>query len=1477
MPYPLTQALEDNQIDNVLRFLSENPTIINQSLNQNGDTALMIAAKFGYEDLVMLLLKKGSILSHQNAFGESALLLAFESGNQDLLKAIFTLYPELINTVVDSQDNTPLMLATNKGYDHLVQWLLDHEAHVLVQNHLGQYPIAMAGNEQLGSLIQSYTPQSVPASQILSTIKDKIIGRQTTIDYLGDILSTRKAIIYSKMLDFLKAMSRREDLDESNLIDITLMFNGLLLVINAKDEDALKEQLIRLFDARSVMVKGTVYDYNYSAHAFLNKWMHELVDLIWAKELTSNITTHNQILFHGSATQFQGIKQAWIPQDCEYDPFLDADKPAPVLPDDTSILRDKKGRIHETIPLIETLIKQLKKGEVKPENIWLGTDAREAPPKPLSATQIALLTKRSPLLEKLSKYINERYQEYLCKGIRYQFERLRDGLLRGDRTHGGSQEYAGADAAEAQVVFTTWWRDLGKVNLSLQETILSYTLWDKSKRKWISLNDIISPLLDAGKEAERSDESFCVETMGQRLDVFLADRKMQRQMEKDSQLSIEAFDDEILTQYQEKILSQLSESTASMTIQGSNLPFDHNNKLLNWLYLTERAGMPFAYLDIQSIDELSQHQDDMFASAIAALNGAPTLLEKDKENLKTLAIKKDFLPFILTLSDRFSEDDVLTLSYHSLKAYIQKFTRQHQPLFLSTIAYSLKQAIERGDNDWLLFLIQHDLIDSNADCYCMDKRYPELKDEVKVRLASSGECGIDYTVLRRRGNHLLLQFGEAAPEEDVELSLTNKEKVADLRYYNESSQDFSPLIEVERHVDFATYSLMNESLTLFQVLTKEKKVRPDLTVLVDPKSKTFFNPSFARSVLFYLSREKPFELSKDELSELFNAVISAQQFELLKPLVALGLSLDKRVSRMRRYPIDMIKPAQVYNVYYTNKWVKCTVQKIHEKDGVKRALFEPCYNHDASGLLPRWMTLNHYSDLSQLYDPSNNCYLSVREQTQPLPILPFSFKENIKPVWTYLITGNKARDDSLLLEASNAKRIQYIETLSQAGLRLADNCTRILLQQLFKKHPLDQSLLVAIAINNPMVAKQYLNRETLHQAPIEWALYQQADKLIPVLMRWEETIPSGLFKRLYTLSPDMISAFLLGLSQNIEYYNSLLIQGDSWDGLFKAAVKQSLLKRHYLLFERWVQSEAFDANQFAQTISSITFSNNTQIQSVIVFFDTTYPIETVSSSVLTYRNRKTDEGTIKERLAAINRTSSANKKIRCMLADTLLTKLFRDPTHSLALTQDSIEKLVTLIDFDFDVTPKVLYKDVISYVFKHHSDPSCIKPLFDRLDQSIQHQIISNGLMEALWTGSVQQFRNCIFEPDEFISSFIKTYQALYRTQGFFKLANHWGQSKPTLDDIFHYCIHKPFSRSHQALDIVCQAFNGFNSIASESDKMTLFNMIHDKSMAQRWFSRTHLTQDRNYQIVNEYASNHKETRTAVICESLEWGSVYKP
>ena len=112
----------------------------NEALNvrnkPDGNNLIMVASINNHPEIINLLLERGLDINEQNNLGKTALMLAIEAKNQDLVKILI----EEHNTDLEIRDvngNTAYALATQKGSPAIVDYLNEKNANPHIINHDG--------------------------------------------------------------------------------------------------------------------------------------------------------------------------------------------------------------------------------------------------------------------------------------------------------------------------------------------------------------------------------------------------------------------------------------------------------------------------------------------------------------------------------------------------------------------------------------------------------------------------------------------------------------------------------------------------------------------------------------------------------------------------------------------------------------------------------------------------------------------------------------------------------------------------------------------------------------------------------------------------------------------------------------------------------------------------------------------------------------------------------------------------------------------------------------------------------------------------------------------------------------------------------------------------------------------------------------------------------------------------------------------
>jgi ankyrin repeat protein len=104
--------------------------------DSEGNTALMIAARLGYDDIICALIPHISqfhVRGTQNTSGESALHLAMYSGKESTVRLLAEWLPDALRAV-DSKWRTPLAVAVQVQTAGVVEYLLDKESNIATRD-----------------------------------------------------------------------------------------------------------------------------------------------------------------------------------------------------------------------------------------------------------------------------------------------------------------------------------------------------------------------------------------------------------------------------------------------------------------------------------------------------------------------------------------------------------------------------------------------------------------------------------------------------------------------------------------------------------------------------------------------------------------------------------------------------------------------------------------------------------------------------------------------------------------------------------------------------------------------------------------------------------------------------------------------------------------------------------------------------------------------------------------------------------------------------------------------------------------------------------------------------------------------------------------------------------------------------------------------------------------------------------------------
>ncbi len=140
----LVAASQNNDLKKIRIMMASGVDM--DSMNPDGDTALLAAAYEGYRDIVEYLLDSGADMEKQSFFGNTPLLRASYAGREDIVKLL--LEQGASSSTRNKYGNTALLEACLGGHTRIVELLLDYGASVNEQDMNGNSPLIVAVSAQ---------------------------------------------------------------------------------------------------------------------------------------------------------------------------------------------------------------------------------------------------------------------------------------------------------------------------------------------------------------------------------------------------------------------------------------------------------------------------------------------------------------------------------------------------------------------------------------------------------------------------------------------------------------------------------------------------------------------------------------------------------------------------------------------------------------------------------------------------------------------------------------------------------------------------------------------------------------------------------------------------------------------------------------------------------------------------------------------------------------------------------------------------------------------------------------------------------------------------------------------------------------------------------------------------------------------------------------------------------------------------------
>lgn len=136
-------GIEKNDIKTVQDYLAKGFDV--NAKNRFGETALMIAAQNGNKNIVEMLIASGANVNAQNSYGSTALIKATCLHENEVVELLLD-HGAAINA--QSEDgNTALMWAANNAYNDMLELLLERGAAIDARDNTGRTALYMAIQE----------------------------------------------------------------------------------------------------------------------------------------------------------------------------------------------------------------------------------------------------------------------------------------------------------------------------------------------------------------------------------------------------------------------------------------------------------------------------------------------------------------------------------------------------------------------------------------------------------------------------------------------------------------------------------------------------------------------------------------------------------------------------------------------------------------------------------------------------------------------------------------------------------------------------------------------------------------------------------------------------------------------------------------------------------------------------------------------------------------------------------------------------------------------------------------------------------------------------------------------------------------------------------------------------------------------------------------------------------------------------------
>jgi ankyrin repeat protein len=192
----ILNAVIDNDVNTMRKIIT--PNNVNTSIDITNSTALHIAAKHGYIDIVDILIENNVDRFIKNISGKTALHIAILHGHLNVVNRLINNDNNNINDYINDYTSI-LNLAVLLGYYDIVNLLIEHGIDINKRNRFRETAIYMAANDGRLNIVQTLYNNganlNIPDSKNISPIQIAYLnGHMNVVNFLLDKIDAKKEI-----------------------------------------------------------------------------------------------------------------------------------------------------------------------------------------------------------------------------------------------------------------------------------------------------------------------------------------------------------------------------------------------------------------------------------------------------------------------------------------------------------------------------------------------------------------------------------------------------------------------------------------------------------------------------------------------------------------------------------------------------------------------------------------------------------------------------------------------------------------------------------------------------------------------------------------------------------------------------------------------------------------------------------------------------------------------------------------------------------------------------------------------------------------------------------------------------------------------------------------------------------------------------------------------------------------------------------